>query len=151
MAEKANTQQSFLPILPVHTSGATSILESAVQVGPRIDSAVLPLLNCHKALVDHLIDLLTQERIHSNIPLEQLEIKSYIDAETGRQLIHIQQTVATDAQTALDYWDRLSVPVEQWVATLPQPLADAVHDEIFMTIHGNPMFHVTDSIAPNSN
>ena len=138
MAEKVNMQQSFLPLLPVHTSGATSILEPAVQVGPKIDNAVLPLLNCHKALVDHLIDLLTQERIHSHIPLEQLEIKSHIDAETGRQLIHIRQTVATDAQTALNYWDRVSVPVEQWIATLPQPLADAVHDEIFMTIHWKP-------------
>ncbi len=138
MAEKVNVQQSFFPVFPANTSGSASLPVSAVPFSPKIDTAVLPLLSCHKTLVDHLIDLLTQERIQSNIPLEQLEIKSHIDAETGRRLIHIRQTMATDAQTALDYWDRVSVPIEQWVAALPQPLADMVHDDIFMTIHWKP-------------
>lgn len=73
MTEKANTQQSFFPVFPANTSGSTLAPEPAVQVGPKIDSEVLPLLSCHKALVDHLIDLMTQERIHSNIHWNSLK------------------------------------------------------------------------------
>lgn len=139
MAEKVNAQQPLSSVLPVNTSGSALLpVPGLTHLDPKIDPAILPLLNCHIDLVNHLIDLITEERIRSNIPLEQLEIKSHVDTEAGRQLIHIKQTLATDAQTALDFWDKISVPIEQWVATLPQNLADIVHDDIFMTIHWKP-------------
>ena len=111
---------------------------SLVNPGIIVDKAVVPLLNSRKALVDHLTNLITQERIRYNIPQHSMEIGLHVDSETGRKLIHIKQTVATDAQTALEYWDKVGIPVDQWISALPQTQADIVRDEILLTIHWKP-------------
>ncbi len=91
-----------------------------------------------KPLVDHLMNLITRERLRYNIPPHLMEIKLHVDSETGQKLIHIKQTVVTDAKTALEYWDKVSAPVDQWISTLPENQADIVRDEIHLTIHWKP-------------
>lgn len=132
MPETLDAQQAFEPLLNVPSNNISADSE------PKIDSAVLPLLSNRKPLVDHLMNLITRERLRYNIPPHLMEIKLHVNSETGQKLIHIKQTVVTDAKTALEYWDKVSAPVDQWISTLPENQADIVRDEIHLTIHWKP-------------
>ena len=103
-----------------------------------VHPVALPLLNDKsKPVVDELADLMTRERIRCSIPNGRLEIAVHVDSDSGRKLIHIKQTVPTDAEQAMEYWDRLSAPIDQWVNSLSEDEADIVQNEIFMTVHWN--------------
>ena len=103
---------------------------------PVITKEALLLLNGRrKPLIDYLTHLMVKERYRSNIVPNKLEVTVHVDRDTGKQLLHIKQTVAADANRALDYWNRLSEPIDTWISSLPRDQREFVLNDVYMTIH----------------
>jgi len=119
----------------VNPSSAFNLSLPIVDLIPSVDPAALFLFNGqNKHVVDKLLAFLTVEARESLIPIRQHRILLDVDSDTSKKRLLVRQYIAVNADSGMSYWDQLVVPVDQWIASLPECEAQIVTEDIVIDV-----------------
>jgi len=98
-------------------------MSSSPSVHATLESGHLDLPPQAKVALTVLAPILAQAALDHAAPVRDVELSSFVDPDDNSHEIVVTQWVELRLEAALDYWDKLEIAVEQWIATLPSNLA----------------------------
>lgn len=100
-----------------------------------IYASAKPLLNSDvESILPSLLQTLERKARQEHIPVRQVDITGFIDPEEDTRQVVVTQCVIAPAQLALDYWDALDAPLENWTASLPENLQAIATEQIAVVV-----------------
>jgi hypothetical protein len=94
-----------------------------------------PLLNSDtEAVLLSLLEILEREARRGHIPVRRVDVTGFIDPEEDEKQVVVTQRVIAPAQLALDYWDTLDLPLEEWTASLPENLQSVATEQFAIVV-----------------
>src|SRR5579862_263886 len=109
-------------------SGAEDNVRPVVEYDPSSCQFLTPTLQVE---INKLLDVLHTAAQDYGMPVKRVEVRGYSSPEEDDERLIIRQWAEATPQAALDYWDRLEAPIEEWIAAQPDPaLSDRLTVEV---------------------
>jgi hypothetical protein len=117
--------------LPPTVRRSSMIRQPTVEVH---ETAQVLLTNSVEAVVDQLLRRLEQEARSRSVALRGIEVYGFSDPEDDSRELVVRELVDLNEQSALDYWEEVSLAIEAWAATLPADVSKIVRTQIAIEV-----------------